>query len=117
MVLPIDRRALPEPRHPPDAVGTITLLGDLRSALDAPRAASTSSACVAGFTSCITRVTFPSAPITNVERLTPMYFFPAKLLLAPDAVLLGDRVVRVGEQRERQLVLVLELHVRLLVVG
>ena len=35
-------------------------------------AASTWSACVAGFTSCITVLTVPSASITKVERLTPM---------------------------------------------
>src|SRR5439155_4432394 len=39
-------------------------------------AASTSPACVAGFTACITFLTFPSAPITKVERLTPQYFLP-----------------------------------------
>src|SRR5207302_7361957 len=39
-------------------------------------AASTSFACVAGFTLCRTFLTFPSASITKVERLTPLYFFP-----------------------------------------
>ena len=48
--------------------------------------------------------TFPSAPITNVERTIPMYVARERLL-APDAVGLGDRVVGVGEQRERQPVL------------
>jgi alpha-1,2-mannosyltransferase len=38
-----------------------------------PRSVSrTSSACVSGFTLCMTRLTLPSAPITNVERSTPM---------------------------------------------
>ena len=39
------------------------------------------------------------------------------LALAPDAVALRHLVVRVGQQRERQAVLLLELHVRRLVVG
>ena len=39
------------------------------------------------------------------------------LLLGPDAVLVGDVVTLVGEQRERQLELLLELDVRRLVVG
>src|SRR5439155_17571780 len=38
-------------------------------------------------------------------------------LRAPDAVLVGDAVVRIGEQREREVVLLLELGVRALVVG
>ena len=39
------------------------------------------------------------------------------LLLGPDAVLVGDVVTLVGQQRERKLELLLELDVRLLVVG
>src|SRR5262249_38756213 len=39
-------------------------------------AASTSSACSAGFTFLITFTTFPSASMTKVERSTPMYVFP-----------------------------------------
>ena len=81
------------------------------------RAASTSSACVAGLTSCMTFLTFPSASITNVERLDAPVLLPEVRLLAPDAVLLGDGMVGVGEQRERKVVLVLELHVRAFVVG
>ena len=79
--------------------------------------ASTSSACVSGLTFRITLTSFPSASITNVERSTPMYVFPYVLLLDPDAVVLGRRVVGVGEQREREPELPLELHVRRLAVG
>ena len=46
---------------------------------EAARTASTSSACVFGSTFRITLATVPSAPITNVERSTPMYCLPAKL--------------------------------------
>ena len=38
--------------------------------------ASTSSACVAGFTFRITFFTLPSASMTNVERTMPMYVLP-----------------------------------------
>src|SRR5437660_5323287 len=41
------------------------------------RAARTSSACVSGFTSCMTLATVPSAAMRNVVRLTPMYVRPA----------------------------------------
>ena len=63
-----------------------------------------------GLTLCITRLTVPSSPITKVERSTPMYVLAGNVaLLGPDAVVLGDRVVVVGEQGERQLVFLLEL--------
>ena len=42
---------------------------------------------------------------------------PHVVLLDPDAVLLGGLVVGVGEERERQVVLLLELDMGLLVVG
>jgi hypothetical protein len=46
------------------------------------RAASTCSGCPSGFTLCITFARFPSASITNVERLTPQYFLPPKFFSA-----------------------------------
>src|SRR5262249_12609070 len=45
--------------------------------LHASSAASTSSACVTGFTLCMTFFTVPSASMTKVERKTPMYSRPA----------------------------------------
>src|SRR5919198_3933718 len=59
-------------------------------------------------------------PITvDDERrpVDPHVVLAGELLLAPDAVLFGDRVVRVREERERQLVLRLELLMRRDVVG
>ena len=78
---------------------------DRRAAPSSRAIASTSSACVAGLTLCMTLFTVPSSSITNVERLDAHVGAAHVLLLAPDAVQLGDRVVRVGEQRERQVVL------------
>ena len=59
--------------------------------------------------------TFPSSPITKVERLTPITSSRVGLL-APDAVRVCDLVVCVREQGERQVVLLLELRVRGLAV-
>ena len=46
-----------------------------------------------------------------------MYLLAGEALLLPDVVGLRDRVIRVGEQREREVVLGLELRVRGLLVG
>ena len=78
-------------------------------------AASTSSACVSGFTSPQHLGDVAVGVDHEGGALEPMYVLPESSS-RPDAVVLGDVVVGVGEQRERQLVLLLELDVRALVV-
>ena len=85
--------------------------------MSVPSAASTSSSCVFGDTFGITCATTPSASMMNVVRSLPHVRPAVHRLLDPDAVRLGDGVVRVGEQREVQALLVVELLDRLDRVG
>ena len=75
------------------------------------------SAWPSGLTPRIALATFPSAPMTKVERLIPIDFFPYVFFSTQDGVEVGDLVLGVGEEREREAVLLLELAVRSLRVG
>ena len=78
--------------------------GLIRRRRYAARTCRTLSACVSGFTFPIVFFSVPSASMTNVERMMPMYVFRSSSS-RPRRRRLGDRVVGVGEQRERQVVL------------
>ena len=55
--------------------------------------------------------------MTNVVRATPITFLPYMLLFFHDAKSLRDFLVRVGQQREGQIVLLLKFLLRLRRVG
>ncbi len=96
-----------------DASRSVDALGSSRGGQDA----STSSAWVAGLT-FRSRLDDRAVGADHEGRADDAHVRAAVArLLAPDAVGLGDRVVGVGEQRERQLVFALELHVRRDAVG
>ena len=77
-------------------------------AFSTARNLATSSPCSSGFTFSNTFETLPEGSMTNVVRRIPMYLRPNRLF-RPTAVLDGDRVIHVGDQRVRKIVFLLEL--------
>ena len=59
----------------------------------------------------------PFSSMRNAERMMPMYLRAVHRLLAPHAERLGDGVVGVGEQREAEAVLLVELRLLRRLVG
>ena len=112
-------RAPTAPRSSPSAPPTATTgrrdgagllaAGELARPRARASAARTTSSCVLGEALGITWRTTPSASMTKVARWAPHKRAAVHRLLHPHAVLLADGVVGVGEQREVQPLLVVEL--------